>query len=272
LKLQVGYELQYEFPQPTPLIAMLNVHFSRVADLAAPDHIVIIPSVPISCYRDGFGNWCSRILAPAGHVRLSTDAVVTDSGQLDPVVPGAGQIAVEKLPEEAIVFLLASRFCDSDRLLDLAWTLFKDSTPGWARVQAICDFVHQRINFGYEHALVTRTASEAYQEGRGVCRDYAHLAVAFCRALNIPARYCTGYLGDVGTPPPFSPGDFAAWFEAYLGGQWYTFDARNNVPRIGRVLLARGRDAADVAITTTFGPNTLSSFRVWTDEIPEGPA
>jgi transglutaminase-like putative cysteine protease len=146
LKLRVGYELQYEFPQPTPLIAMLNVHFSRVADLAAPDHIVIIPSVPISCYRDGFGNWCSRILAPAGNVRLSTDAVVTDSGQLDPVVPSAGQIAVEKLPEEAIVFLLASRFCDSDRLLDLAWTLFKDSTPGWARVQAICDFVHQRIN------------------------------------------------------------------------------------------------------------------------------
>jgi len=271
LKLRIGYELQYEFPQPTPLIAMLNIHFSRVADLAAPDHIVISHSVPISCYRDGFGNWCSRILAPAGHVRLSTDAVVTDSGQFDPVVPGAGQIAVEKLPDEAIVFLLASRFCDSDRLLDLAWTLFKDTTPGWARVQASCDFVHQRINFGYEHARVTRTASEAYQEGRGVCRDYAHLAVAFCRALNIPARYCTGYLGDVGTPPPFSPGDFAAWFEAYLGGQWYTFDARNNVPRIGRVLLPADGMPADVAITTTFGPNTLSSFRVWTDEIPEGP-
>ncbi len=267
MKLRVGYELQYEFPQPTPLIAMLNVHFSRVADLAAPDHIVITPSVPISCYRDGFGNWCSRIVAPAGHVRLSTDAVVTDSGLPDPVAADAGQIAVEKLPEEALVFLLASRFCDSDRLLDLAWTLFKDSTPGWARVQAICDFVNQRINFGYEHARVTRTASEAYQEGCGVCRDYTHLAVAFCRALNIPARYCTGYLGDVGTPPPFPPGDFAAWLEVYLGGQWYTFDARNNVPRIGRVLLARGRDAADVAITTTFGPNTLASFRVWTDEI-----
>lgn len=265
MKLLVGYELQYEFPQPTPLIAMLNIHFSRVADLAAPDHIVITPSVPISCYRDGFGNWCSRIVAPAGHVSLSTDAIVTDSGQLDPVVPSAAQIAVENLPEEAIVFLLPSRFCDSDR------SLFKDTPPGWARVQAICDFVHQRISFGYEHARVTRTASEAYHEGRGVCRDYAHLAVAFCRALNIPARYSTGYLGDVGTPPPFPPGDFAAWFEAYLGGQWYTFDARNNVPRIGRVLLARGRDAADVAITTTFGPNTLTSFRVWTDELPEGP-
>ncbi|MGH6838033.1 MAG: transglutaminase-like domain-containing protein [Methylocella sp.] len=272
MKLRVGYELHYEFLQPTPLIAMLNVHFSRIADLAAPDHIVVSPSVPISCYRDGFGNWCSRILAPAGQMILSTDAVVTDSGLPDEVVLDATQIAVENLPEESIVFLLASRFCDSDRLLDLAWTLFGGTPPGWVRVQAICDFVNQRINFGYEHARVTRTASEAYQEGRGVCRDYAHLAVAFCRALNIPARYCTGYLGDVGTLPPFPPGDFAAWFEVYLGGRWYTFDARNNVPRIGRVLLARGRDAADVAITTTFGPNTLTGFRVWTDEIIEGPA
>jgi transglutaminase-like putative cysteine protease len=272
VKLRVGYELQYEFPQPTPLIAMLNIHYSRVADLAAPDHIVIVPPVPISCYRDGFGNWCSRILAPAAQMILSTDAVVTDSGLPDEVVPDAAQVAVENLPEEAIVFLLASRFCDSDRMLDLAWTLFGGTPPGWVRVQAICDFVHQHIAFGYEHARVTRMASEAYQEGRGVCRDHAHLAVAFCRALNIPARYCTGYLGDVGTPPPFPPGDFAAWFEAYLGGRWYTFDARNNEPRIGRVLLARGRDAADVAITTTFGPNTLTGFRVWTDEIVEGRA
>ena len=174
---------------------------------------------------------------------------------------------VEKLPEEALVFLLASRFCDSDRMLDLAWKHFGGGATGWARVQAICDFVHEHITFGYEHARVTRTASEAYEERKGVCRDYAHLAIAFCRALNIPARYCTGYLGDIGTAPPFPPGDFAAWFEAYLGGQWYTFDPRNNTPRIGRVLIARGRDAADVAITTTFGPNTLKSFRVWTDEI-----
>jgi transglutaminase-like putative cysteine protease len=267
MKQRVGYELQYEFPQPTPLIAMLNIHFSRVADLAAPDHIVISPSVPVHCYRDGFGNWCSRMLAPAGLVRLSTDAIVSVSGLPDQLSPDAAQVPVEDLPEEAIVFLLASRFCDSDRLLDLAWTLFKDTPPGWARVQAICDFVHSRIEFGYGHASVTRSASEAYQEGRGVCRDYAHLAVAFCRALNIPARYCTGYLGDVGTPAPYPPGDFAAWFEVYLGGKWHTFDARNNTPRIGRVLLARGRDAADVAITTTFGPNTLVSFKVWTDEI-----
>jgi transglutaminase-like putative cysteine protease len=267
MKLRVGYELQYHFPQPTPVIIMLNVHYTRVSDLERPDHIVIAPSVPISGYRDGFGNWCSRILAPGGAMRISTDTVVNDTGLPDRTASEAAQVPVEELPEEAIVFLIASRFCDSDRLLDLAWTLFGRTNPGWARVQAICDFVHERIAFGYEHARVTRSASEAYEERRGVCRDYAHLAVAFCRALNIPARYCTGYLGDVGTPPPYPPGDFAAWFEAYLGGQWHTFDPRNNVPRIGRVLLARGRDAADVAITTTFGPNTLNSFRVWTDEI-----
>jgi len=246
---------------------MLNIHYTRVSDLERPDHIVIAPSVPISGYRDGFGNWCSRILAPAGDMRISTDTVVKDSGLPDQKISDAVQVPVELLPEDALVFLIASRFCDSDRLLDLAWTHFSDTNPGWARVQAICDFVHERIAFGYEHARVTRSASEAYEEKRGVCRDYTHLAVAFCRALNIPARYCTGYLGDVGVPPPYSPGDFAAWFEAYLGGQWHTFDPRNNVPRIGRVLLARGRDAADVAITTTFGPNTLNGFRVWTDEI-----
>jgi transglutaminase-like putative cysteine protease len=200
-------------------------------------------------------------------MRISTDTVVRDTGRPDPVLSGAAQMSVQDLPQETLVFLLASRFCDSDRLLDLAWTLFGKTPPGWARVQAVCDFVHERIVFGYEHARVTRSASEAYEERRGVCRDYAHLAIAFCRALNIPARYCAGYLGDVGTPPPYAPGDFAAWFEAYLGGQWHTFDPRNNVPRIGRVLLARGRDATDVAITTTFGPNSLNSFRVWTDEI-----
>ena len=276
MRLRVGYELQYHFPQTTPVIMMLNVHYTRVSDLERPDHIVISPSVPISGYRDGFGNWCSRILAPAGAMRISTDTVVNDTGLADRTVLGAAQVPVEELPEDALVFLLASRFCDSDRLLDLAWSLFGQTNPGWARVQAICDFVHKRIAFGYEHARVTRSASEAYEERQGVCRDYAHLAVAFCRALNIPARYCTGYLGDVGAPPPYPPGDFAAWFEAYLGGQWHTFDPRNNVPRVGRILLARGRDAADVAITTTFGPNTLNSFRVWTDEIcgavaPEAP-
>ena len=268
LNLRVGYELQYEFPQPTPVILMLNVHSMRTSDLAMPDYIRLNPSVPISGYRDGFGNWCSRLVAPAGRMVISADSVVRDSGLPDPVVSNARQFGVEELPQETLVFLLASRFCDSDRLLDLAWTLFGAAEPGVGRVRAVCDFVNQRLTFGYEYARVTRTACEAYQECRGVCRDYAHLAVAFCRALNIPARYCTGYLSDIGTPLPHPPGDFAAWFEAYLGGQWHTFDPRNNVPRIGRVLMARGRDAADVAIATTFGPNTLESFRVWTDETP----
>jgi transglutaminase-like putative cysteine protease len=269
MKLRIGYELQYEFPQPTPAILMLNVHFTRASDLMTPDHVVVHPSVALSGYRDGFGNWCTRLVAPAGRVVITANSVICDKGEPDPVVSDARQVPVEDLPEEALVFLLASRFCDSDRLLDLSWSLFGKAAPGWARVQAICDFTHRHIIFGYEHASVGRTASDAYQERRGVCRDYAHLAVAFCRALNIPARYCTGYLGDVGMAPPYPPGDFAAWFEAYLGGRWHTFDPRNNVPRIGRILVARGRDAADVAIATTFGPNTLQGFRVWTDEVVE---
>ncbi|MFM9940782.1 MAG: transglutaminase-like domain-containing protein [Hyphomicrobiaceae bacterium] len=269
MKLRVGYELRYVFPQKTPVILTLNIHSSRVSNLSRPDHIILNPPVPISGYRDLFGNWCCRMVAPAGRMSISADAVVGDTGLPDPVMPLAIQVPIELLPEETLVFLLASRFCDSDQLLDLAWTQFGHVAPGWPRVQAICNFVHERINFGYEHARVTKSASEAYREGQGVCRDYAHLAIAFCRALNIPARYCTGYLGDVGMTPPFPPGDFSAWFEAYLGGQWYAFDPRNNVPRIGKVLIARGRDAADVAIATTFGPNTLESFKVWTDEIVE---
>ena len=269
MKLRVGYEFIYRFPQPTPCLLTLNVHHSRVGDLVSPDHIVTNPSTPLAGYRDGFGNWCSRIVAPAGRVRISTEAVVRSNRQLDPVVSDAGQVPVEYLPDNALVFLLASRFCESDKLLDMSWELFGKARPGGARVQAICDFVHNRIAFSYGQARPTRTAAEAYQEGVGVCRDYAHLAIAFCRALNIPARYCTGYLGDVGTQPPFPPGDFAAWFEAYLDGRWYTFDPRNNTPRIGRVLIARGRDAADVAMVTTFGPNTLEAFRVWTDEVPD---
>lgn len=269
VKLRIGYELDYEFPQPTPLILMLHVHFSRVSDLAAPDQMRIAPSVPVSAYRDGFGNWCTRLLAPQGRMRITTDAVIADSGQPENYDRTVGQVAVENLPEECIVFLLPSRFCDSDQLLDLAWQLFGHTQPGGARVQAICDFVHQRIAFNYNDASVGRTASDAYREGRGVCRDYAHLAVAFCRAMNIPARYCTCYLSDIGTPEPFPPGDFAASFEAYLEGGWQMFDPRNNTPRIGRVLIARGRDAADVAIATTFGPNTLTGFKVWTEEVRE---
>jgi transglutaminase-like putative cysteine protease len=227
--------------------------------------------VPSSAYRDGFGNWCTRLVAPPGVFTVASDAVVRDTGNPDPVVPQAKQHSVETLPEETLVFLLGSRYCETDRLTDIAWKLFGHTPMGWPRVQAVCDFVHQHIAFGYEYARVTKTAWEAFNERAGVCRDYTHLAIALCRAMNIPARYCTGYLSDVGVPPPYAPMDFAAWFEAYLGGRWHTIDPRNNVPRIGRVLIARGRDAADVALTNTFGPNTLQGFRVWTDPCVERP-
>ena len=269
MQIHVGYELIYNCPQPTPMILMVNIHYSRASDIVTSDYLTSDPSVPITGYRDSFGNWCSRIVAPAGRTRLKSSAVVRDTGEPDVVVASAQQHAVEDLPEETLVYLMGSRYCETDRLSDAAWELFGQSPPGWARVQAICDYVHNHITFGYENARSTKTAWEAFNERTGVCRDFAHLAIAFCRCMNIPARYCTGYLGDIGIPPPYGVMDFAAWFEAYIGGRWYTFDPRNNVPRIGRVLIARGRDAVDVAIATTFGPNTLESFTVWTDEIAE---
>jgi transglutaminase-like putative cysteine protease len=267
MKIRVGYEMIYDFTQPTPMIMVLGTHFTRASDVIVPDFLTTTPSVSISPYRDVYGNWCSRIVAPAGRMRLSADGVVLDSGLPDVVAPSAPQHDVGDLPSETLGFLLGSRYCETDRLSEAAWKLFAGTAPGWARVQAVCDWVHHHITFGYEHARATKTAGEVFHDGKGVCRDYAHLAVAFCRCLNIPARYCTGYLGDIGMPPPYGPMDFAAWFEAYLGGRWYTFDARNNIPRIGRVLIGQGRDAADVPITHTFGPNTLLSFKVWTDEV-----
>jgi transglutaminase-like putative cysteine protease len=267
MQISVGYELNYEFPQPTPMILTLHVHYSRASDLIRPDHMMTTPSVPTAAYRDGFGNWCTRLVAPHGAFRVTGEGLVRDSGELDLVVPSAIQHPVQQLPEETLVFLLGSRYCETDKLSEIAWKMFSASPLGWGRVQAICDFVHQHIQFGYEFASPTKTAWEVFNERRGVCRDFAHLAIALCRCMNIPARYCTGYLGDIGRPKDPSPMDFAGWFEAFLGGTWYTFDPRNHVPRIGRVLIARGRDAADVAITTTFGPNTLRSFRVWTDEV-----
>jgi transglutaminase-like putative cysteine protease len=267
MQIQVGYELRYTLPQPTPFIVTLNVHHSRVSDLLRPDYLLTEPSVPVRAYRDGFGNWCNRIVAPAGKLRLWADTVVRDSGQPDITAPWAKQVPVEALPEEALVFLLGSRYCETDRLTEAAWSLFAQSPAGWGRVQAICNFVHEHVTFGYEYADPTKTAWGVFTDRRGVCRDFAHLALSLCRCMNIPARYCTGYLGDIGVPKVDAPMDFSGWFEAYLDGAWYTFDARHNVPRIGRVLIARGRDAADVAIATTFGPNTLDSFFVRTDEL-----
>jgi transglutaminase-like putative cysteine protease len=270
MHLRIGYELIYTFPQPTPIILLVNIHDSRASDIVVPDRLTTEPSIPVTTYRDAFGNLCSRVLAPAGRLRLTADGVIRDSGRTDEIALTAGQNAVQDLPEETLVFLLGSRYCETDLLSERAWQLFSGTTPGHPRVQAICDYVHNHIAFNYERSRATRTSAETFSERTGVCRDYAHLAITFCRCMNIPARYCTGYLSDLGTPLPFPAGDFAAWFEAWIGGRWHLFDPRNNVPRIGRVLMARGRDASDVAITTTFGPNTLESFRVWTDEIPVG--
>jgi transglutaminase-like putative cysteine protease len=267
MQIRVGYELTYSFDRPTPMILALSIHPSRAADVVVPDPVCSDPPCPTTGYSDSYDNWCTRIVAPSGQIRIFSDAIVNDGGLPDPVVPGAPQLPVEQLPPETLRFLLGSRYCETDLLSPIAWQLFGSTPMGWSRVQAICDFVHGHVRFGYGFARSTKTAWDAYREREGVCRDFAHLAIAFCRSMNIPARYCTGYLGDIGVPPSSAPMDFSGWFEAYLDGRWYTFDARHNVPRIGRVLIARGRDASEVAISTSFGPTALKSFHVWTDEI-----
>jgi transglutaminase-like putative cysteine protease len=268
MRIQAGHEITYECPQPTPMLLTLSTHPSRLQDLEGPQQLRFDPPIGATEYRDGFGNHCHRIVAPEGRLTISTSFVMRDTGLPDAVVPEAVQHPINELPVETLVFLLGSRYCETDRLSDIAWSLFGGTPSGWARVQAICDYVHDRIAFGYEHADVTRTAFAGHAERRGVCRDFAHLAVTLCRCMNIPARYCTGYLGDIGVPPVDAPMDFSAWFEVYLSGQWHTFDARHNTPRIGRILMARGRDATDVALVTSFGPCQLAGFRVTTEEVP----
>jgi transglutaminase-like putative cysteine protease len=267
MKIRVGYDIVFDCPHSTPMILHLNVHPSRAGDLIVPDCMVADPPVPASRYRDAFDNICTRLVAPAGRMRLSARGVVSDPGTPDEVCPGAGQIPVPQLPESVLPFLLGSRYCETDHLSDIAWSRFGCTPEGWGRVQAICDFVHHHLQFGYEYARPTKSAYDAYRERTGVCRDYAHLAIALCRCVNVPARYCTGYLGDMGLPPPYDPMDFAGWFEAFLDGRWYTFDARINTPRIGRILIARGQDASNVAISTSFGPHVLGHFQVVAEEI-----
>ena len=269
MRIHIGCELVFQLPYPTPILMLLNVHPTREADLEVEDTIVTDPAVPTERFDDMFGNRCTRLVAPAGRFGITVDGVIRDDGAWDAVDETAVQHPVEDLPTDTLGFLLASRFCESDDLSNEAWRLFGATEPGWKRVKAIVDFVHRHIAFDYQDASVSRTAAIAYAQGRGVCRDYAHLAVAFCRAMNFPARYCTGYISDIGLEPPFGPGDFAAWIEVYLGGRWHMFDPRNNAPRKGRILMAYGRDAADVSLTHTFGSSWLDGFRVWTDEIPD---
>jgi len=263
--IRLGYDIEFEVPAPVAMVAMLTVHPSRVADLRAPDEMSIEPGVPLTSYMDGFGNRCTRFVAPQGTLRLSNTTLIEDSGTPDLVSPNAREHPVGELPDDALIYLLNSRYCEVDRLSNVAAELFGQIAPGWGRVQAICDWVNAKVKFGYHHARPTRTALDAFTDRVGVCRDYQHLAIAFCRALNIPARYATGYLGDIGVPLVL-PMDFSAWFEVYLENQWWVFDARNNMPRIGRVLIATGRDASDVAITTSFGTANLTRFAVIAEE------
>ncbi|MCL5776138.1 transglutaminase family protein [Limibaculum sp. FT325] len=271
MRMRLGCRLSFMLPAPTPMILLLNVHHSRASDLERPDLLITNPAVPVESYRDGFGNWCNRLVAPAGRFAASTEGTIRDAGLSDPIDQSAEQHPVERLPSEALTYLLPSRYCESDVLSDFAWANFNRGPLGWPRVQAVCDFVHNHVRFGYEHSRPTRTAVETLNEGVGVCRDYTHLAIALCRCLNIPARYCTGYVSDIGRPPPYPPMDFAAWMEVYLGDRWWVFDPRNNDIRFGRVLIARGRDAADVPLTHSFGHHELQAFEVWIEKIANGP-
>jgi transglutaminase-like putative cysteine protease len=265
--IRLGYDIRFDVGQPVPIVTLLSVHPSRRHDLKGPDRVVSDPDVPQVAYTDSFGNICTRLLAPSGTLRLTNSTVVEDSGLPDPVNHFAREVPVEELPTETLRFLMASRFCEVDLLSPLAVELFGSVPRGWYRVAAICEWVHSKVTFSYPHARPTRTALDVFTERIGVCRDFQHLAITFCRCLNIPARYATGYLGDIGVPISDTAMDFSAWFEVFLEDRWWTFDARHNAQRIGRVLIATGLDATDVAITTSFGNARLSHFEIVTDEI-----
>jgi transglutaminase-like putative cysteine protease len=268
MQIRLGYDIQFDIPAITAMVALLHVHPSRVGDLLEPDTLRIDPAIDATEYIDGFGNRCTRFVAPEGLLRLHSSTQVRDSGNPDEVNEHAREVPIGEVPSQYLCYLLNSRYCEVDRFANIAFELFGHVSPGWARVQAICDWVHGKVTFSYPHARPTKSALDVYTERIGVCRDFQHLAITFCRAMNVPARYATGYLGDIGVPNS-GPMDFSAWFEVYLEGRWWTFDARHNTPRIGRVLMAVGRDASDVAITTSFGQASLRYFSVVTDEVAE---
>lgn len=267
--IRTGFDIAFETTAEVPMLALLNVRPERQPDLRTPEVLITEPRVPLHQFRDNFGNVCTRLTVPEGGITLSSDFVIEDPGTHDAVVPDAEQHPIEDLPDDVLLYLMSSHYCEVAQLADEAWDIAGHLDSGWARVQALVDAAHERIEFDYMKASMHRTARSAYDEGCGVCRDFAHLAITLCRAMNIPARYCTGYLGDIGIDPIDAPMDFSAWFEAYLGGRWYTFDARHNTPRIGRIVMARGRDATDTAITTTFGKAKLVKFEVHTDEVAD---
>jgi transglutaminase-like putative cysteine protease len=263
--LRLAYDIQFDIPAEVAMVALLNVHSTRVSELLEPDELQTEPELDVTHYTDSFGNHCVRFVAPPGHLRLSSTTLLEDSGTADEVNWSARQWPVGELPNETLRFLMNSRYCEVDRFSSIAFELFGQTDAGWSRVQAICNWVHNKVAFNYQQARPTKTAMDVFTERVGVCRDFQHLAITFCRAMNIPARYATGYLGDIGVPVVM-PMDFSAWFEVWLEGRWWTFDARNNMPRLARVLMATGLDAADVALTTSFGRADLAYFFVKTVE------
>ncbi|NIK48345.1 transglutaminase-like domain-containing protein [Variibacter gotjawalensis] len=264
--IRYGYEIKINCEQPTALVCLLSINAERDGDIRVPEVVVTEPPVAMSLYHDLFGNVCRRLVAPTGDLTIRSDATIEDSGVPEPPAYDAREVPIDALPDECLVYLIGSRYCETDKLSQTAWDMFGKTPPGWGRVQAVCDFVHRHIKFDYQQARSTRTAFEAFNERVGVCRDYAHLALTLCRCLNIPARYVNGHLGDIGVPV-VDPMDFSAWIEVFLGDRWYAFDPRNNIPRIGRIVVARGRDAADIPLINSFGPHLLKSFRVWTYEV-----
>jgi transglutaminase-like putative cysteine protease len=266
--IKLGFELVFDIPAtPVPMVLMLYTRPEQAHVLQRPEVIYVEPDVPLTGFIDSFGNRCARLVAPPGKLRLTYDNLALDSGQPEPSIEGQTLHRVEELPPDVLQFLLASRYCEVDRMTDMAWQLFGTTPPTWERVKAVVDWAHGRITFGYQYASPTKTAFDACEQKQGVCRDYMHLAITMLRALNIPARYATGYLGDIGVPPNPAPMDFSAYLEVYLSHRWWAMDARHNVQRIGRIKQAHGRDAVDVALTTSFGPTKLEKFLVWTDEV-----
>ncbi|WP_156678388.1 transglutaminase-like domain-containing protein [Sphingomonas profundi] len=267
--IRAGYEIRFDTEYETPMLAMLSIHPSRNKDLRTAQRIVAAPDVPMYDYFDPYGNVCTRLSVPPGGLTLSADFTIEDDGLPDATPPWGPPVPVDELPDDILMYLLGSRYCETDRLMATAWGLFGHLRDGREKAAAIATFVHNHVRFGYEHARADRTGWNTYQDQAGVERDFAHLAITLCRCMNIPARYCTGYLGDIGVPRRDAPMDFGAWCEVYLGEDWYVLDARHNRPRIGRIAMAYGRDATDTALTTAFGPAALAEFVVTTEEVTD---
>jgi len=273
MHIRYGYRIDILCDMETPIITMLDVHPSIRGEITAPDTMIarsvlnLRKLVETTEHIDAFGNICRRLVAPVGGVVLRAKGIIHHSGFLEERDSLARAAPPDLLAAKLLPYLSGSRYCETDKLSMEAWRLFGQIDAGWAKVEAICDFVHRHIRFNYRLARSTRSAFEVFNEEVGVCRDYAHLAITLCRCMNIPARYCTGYLPDIGVEPDGNPGDFSAWFEVFLGERWWTFDARHNVPRIGHVLIARGRDAADVPFVNSFGLHRLGTFRVTAEEV-----